>query len=204
MNCVICTNPFAEGDKKTESLCGCIYHSSCSHRILTEYIETWQTQPLSCPSCLTVIFQNPILVRNNRNTNDTTTIQLDELYKNSIFKNDLKDIKKKYKLLSKATNAFKKYVTPKKNEFKTAVSSCTNIIRELRKNFLNDIKQDTLYKDNSKLFTSYRLSLNRFCNKYDITNNNLRLLKIPKIRYNRLSPQRVLEHLFRKYIRLRC
>lgn len=200
MSCVVCTNLFVEGDKKTDSLCGCISHTSCIYKLVTDYIESWEREPLSCPSCFNIVYERPLI---NRRTNESN-LELDQLNANTEFKNELKEIKKKQRKLSKVHRVFKQYLKPKKISFKNAITPHINIIKGIHTQIKKEVKLDPSYKENIKAYSSYMLSRGIFCRKYDISRESLKELKLYTQHRSTLSysPFHLIKRLFALRLRL--
>lgn len=201
MNCVICTNPFVEGDKKTESPCGCIGHTSCAFRLISHYILGYSTHPLNCPSCQNQVYRHSWLDQRDADTKSAYT-RISKLKENSEFNKDLLSIKKKLRLSRRATNNFKKYLTPKKSQFKNEILSHIDLIKSYHKRYVDAAKKDPLYKQTNRFNTSYRLSLTRFITKYDLSEEAVKILKCESIYRRRLSywnnsPCNILRRAFR-------
>jgi len=205
MSCVICTTPFVEGDKKTEGPCGCISHTACGYRILADYIESWDRQPLSCPSCLNVIYKSKYIIDTEDEVQQLNS-ELDRLNKNNLFKNDLKIIKKKKIRLSKACSVFKQYLKLKKILFKNAITPHIDVIKGIHSQIKKEVKLEPSYKANVKAYSSYILSRARFCKKYDISQRCLRYFSLAiryRLGFRSSSPFNLLKKSFRISLRLR-
>jgi hypothetical protein len=177
MNCVICTNPFVEGDKKTESpSCGCIGHTSCAFRLLSGYVLGYSSEPLNCPSCRTQIYRHIWLDQRDADTKSAQT-RIATLKENSEFNKDLHSIKKKLRLRRRAITNFKKYLAPKKAQFKNEIKSHIDLIKSYHKRYVDAAKKEPLYKVANSFNASYRLSLTRFITKYDLSDDAVKILK---------------------------
>jgi len=204
MSCVICTTPFVEVDKKTEGPCGCISHTACGYRILAEYLESWDRRPLSCPSCLNIIYKSKYIINTEDETQQLNS-ELDRLNKNNLFKKDLKIIKIKKNKLSKACSVFKQYLKPKKVLFKNAITPHIDVIKGIHSQIKKEVKLEPAYKANAKAYASYMLSRESFCKKYDISQRCLRYFNLAsKYRYGfrSYSPFNLLKRSFRISLRL--
>jgi hypothetical protein len=176
MNCVICTNPFAEGDKKTESPCGCIGHTSCAFRLLSDYVLGYSRYPLDCPSCRTQIYRHNWLDQSDED-NRAAENHITKLKENSEFNKDLIFIKKKLRLCKKEIGKFKKYLTPKKAQLKNETKSHLDIIKSYYKRYMDAAKKEQVYKLSKRYNASYKYFLTRFKEKYDLTDDAVKLLK---------------------------
>jgi hypothetical protein len=177
MSCVICTNPFAEGDKKTESPCGCIGHTSCAFRILSEYLLGYSRHPLDCPSCRNQIYRHSWLDQRDADAKSAKNRIL-TLKENNEFNKDLSSIKKKLTSSKKAIANFKKYLAPKKTQFKNEIKPHIDLIKSYHKRYSDAAKQEPVYKLANRLNSAYRFSLTRFINKYDLSDDAINLLKL--------------------------
>jgi len=176
MNCVICINPFAECDKKTEAPCGCIGHTSCAFRILSEYLLGYSRHPLDCPSCGNQIYRHTWLDQKDADSK-TANNYIASLKQNSAFNKDLAAIKKKLRLSKKAIGGFKKYLAPKRIQFRNEIKSHIDLIKSYRKRYMSIVKIDPIYKLTKRLNSSYKLALSRFVDKYNLTDDSIKLLK---------------------------
>ena len=203
MSCIFCTNPFAEGDKNTEGPCGCISHTSCGYRVFAEYIESWDRQPLSCPSCFNVIYKSRHVI-DTENTKKQLQLELDRLYKNKSFKNDLKLIKMKQRKLSKASSVFKKYLIPKRVLFKSTITPHIDVIKGIHNQIKQEVRLEPSYKTNITAYSSYMLSRENFCKKYDLSQDCLKELKLTMKRWGMksMSPFALVKRSFRISMRL--
>jgi len=204
MSCVICTNLFVENDKKTEGPCGCISHTSCGYRMLADYLESWDRNPLSCPSCFNVIYKSKYIM-DTEDEVQQLNFELDRLNKNNMFKNDLKLIKIKKRKLSKACSVFKQYLRPKRVIFKNAITPHIDVIKGIHSQIKKEVKLEPSYKANAKAYSSYMLSRERFCKKYDLSHRSLRYFNLAtKYRYGfrSISPFNLLKRAFRISMRL--
>jgi len=177
MSCVICTNPFAEGDKKTEAPCGCIGHTSCAFRILSEYLLGYSRHPLDCPSCRNQIYRHSWLDQRDADAKSAKN-RIITLKENNEFNKDLSYIKKKLTSSKRAIANFKKYLAPKKTQFKNEIKPHIDIIKSYHKRYSDAAKQEPAYKLANRFNSSYRFSLTRFINKYDLSDDAINLLKL--------------------------
>jgi hypothetical protein len=176
MNCVICTNAFATGDKKTEAPCGCLGHTSCAFRILSEYVLGYSRYPLDCPGCRNQIYRHSWLDQRDADTKSAHN-RIITLKENNEFNKDLLSIKKKLRSSKRAFTNFKKYLVPKKAQFKNDIQSYIDIIKSYHKRYSEAAKKEPLYKLANRLNTSYRFSFTRFINKYDLSDDAVKILK---------------------------
>jgi len=201
MNCAICTNLFVEGDRKTESPCGCIGHTSCAFRILSEYLLGYSRHPLDCPSCGNQIYRHSWLDRKDTD-NKTAEKYITKLKENVEFNKDLDSIKKKQRLNKKTIGGLKKYLVPKKAQFKNEIKSHTDIIRSYHKRYMSMTKTDPIYKLTKRCNTSYKLALSRFVDKYDLTDESVRLLKCENRYAWRNGPSGLIKRAFHVCLRI--
>jgi hypothetical protein len=201
MTCVICTNPFVEGDKKTEAPCGCIGHTSCAFRILSEYLLGYSRHPLDCPSCGNQIYRHSWLDQRDADAKSAKN-RIITLKENSEFNKDLSSIKKKLTSSKKAIANFKKYLAPKKTQFKNEIKPHIDLIKSYHKRYSDAAKQEPVYKQANRLNSAYRFSLTRFINKYDLSDDAINLLKFDNSYRRRRcywnnSPSNILSRVFR-------
>jgi hypothetical protein len=201
MSCVICTNPFAEGDKKTEAPCGCIGHTSCAFRILSEYLLGYSRHPLDCPSCGNQIYRHSWLDQRDADAKSAKNRIL-TLKENNEFNKDLSSIKKKLTSSKRAIANFKKYLAPKKTQFKNEIKPHIDLIKSYHKRYSDAAKQEPVYKQANRLNSAYRFSLTRFINKYDLSDDAINLLKLDNSYRRRRcywnnSPSNILRRVFR-------
>jgi len=201
MNCVICTNAFAEGDKKTEAPCGCIGHTSCAFRILSEYLLGYSRHPLDCPSCGNQIYRHSWLDQRDADAKSAKNRIL-TLKENNEFNKDLSSIKKKLTSSKRAIANFKKYLAPKKTQFKNEIKPHIDLIKSYHKRYSDAAKQEPVYKQANRLNSAYRFSLTRFINKYDLSDDAINLLKFDNSYRRRRcywnnSPSNILRRVFR-------
>jgi len=201
MSCVICTNPFAEGDKKTEAPCGCIGHTSCAFRILSEYLLGYSRHPLDCPSCGNQIYRHSWLDQRDADAKSAKN-RIIILKENNEFNKDLSSIKKKLTSSKRAIANFKKYLAPKKTQFKNEIKPHIDLIKSYHKRYSDAAKQEPVYKQANRLNSAYRFSLTRFINKYDLSDDAINLLKFDNSYRRRRcywnnSPSNILRRVFR-------
>ena len=204
MSCVICNNPFVEGDKKTESPCGCIAHTVCGFKMLADYIDFWSRQPLSCPSCNNIVYKSRYII-DAEDEKKQVSSEIDRLNKNALFMNDLKIIKIKKSKLVKACNVFKQYLKPKKVLFKNAITPHIDVIKGIHSQIKKEVKLEPSYKAHTKAYSSFILSRERFCKKYDISPSCLRKLNLAtkyRYRFHSNSPFNLIKKSFRIYMSL--
>jgi len=200
MNCPICAFVITPEQKKTESECGCNYHTNCAIDSMRRYfLHHWPDVHLTCNSCDGVIFAAPEQQMQTQNL--TPNITINARLQQPEFKADLKKYKERFRdsgaKLRLLNTALRLHYTGFSNVVRIHIAA----IREAKNESLNAFKITSPYTDYIKALRSFNSTKTRFIRKYNLTHEEIRLL-FPRgnngwRRQWRIRPQWILSRKYR-------
>lgn len=169
--CSECNLPIEEGAKVTEApCCDLKYHSSCAVQNMFDKYHDFGS--VMC-GCGVILYQSPYSSQNNSNgtSSDTETILTQEGVTEEI-----KAIKRTYTEEKKAVVPFKRKLASIHTEFKEEISEMLNIIKQMKANAMNSVKESEEFKLLRKLKQRRIMLENRFQTKHNLTFRRMKLL----------------------------
>ena len=175
--CIFCNNTFKSDDKKMELICGCYtVHTNCALKLTANTLIYRYVVP-RCDKCNSLFYtyndvEAEVYAQTGTGTATAqgTNINLFEALK--LQKDSLRDIKKinAYRLAAnKAHVTFMKKIKQKSAEFHLQSQIHILALKLLKREYVNNFKLSTEYKEAINKNTVYQSSLTRFRKKYNVT-----------------------------------
>lgn len=179
--CGICFLAFEPTDKISQSpACECSYHSGCALDFASRRFYNGHNH-IHCPNCHSVLWEIETLSHNSPDTEEQNiAAQAALLQENPQFRADLKTLRQKKTLKSKALGLFKRDLREVGNQYKLATALHIHAIKEERKAATQAIKSKDSYKTLNRLTTGLKLAQGRFVKKYEL-NRDMQLHFFPRM-----------------------
>jgi len=172
--CIICEEPFREGDKKSEApCCGRVAHTQCMILLIANSASRWNDAICICGQTVYLVRNNDYHI--NRVADNAANVAiLEERKKNPVYKADFKRLKTAISSDAKAATAFHKLLSEKRRQFNEEVNTSINIIKTAKQEMIDGVKSSVEFKAFRSARARQSSLYNRFMRVHQLNGTEMR------------------------------